>query len=243
MSNAFTHSISTSLPERHAAASSDPSLRTPEPHSGHRLSASLRRAKTATGNSLRKLFKGHSSSAKRSGNDAAPGAAPFLPLSSEEAQHRSPGSPLDHQHQHHTISSTPMFAKSPVLLRRYHTERRPSSSHSTKSARTIFSAAKRFRIRSSSMSYRRGSEEMDDGGLFSLDQPPLAHASASVNRGSAVPWPITIPEDSDVPTIPDQEEPSSPGCSLPVSSGQRLRHAVRTMALKPGVPCALVPFV
>ncbi|KAJ1943254.1 hypothetical protein FBU59_002966, partial [Linderina macrospora] len=88
----------------------------PDP-SHRRLSSSLRRVTSTTGKSIKRLFRNGSLRRKHS---------------SEDYQASESASP-------HTISGGDR-----MHLRRYHSERRPSSSHSNRSVRSIFSAARKL---------------------------------------------------------------------------------------------------
>ncbi|KAJ2141758.1 hypothetical protein IW136_002165 [Coemansia sp. RSA 678] len=107
----------------------------------------LRRAKTATANSIKKLFKGRRNSQSIDNVDSISNAsASKNPVNTGRRRSLLPGLesllPISYSGGNDTIPKVPTVQNLPI-------ESRPSSVHSTRSVRSIFTTAKRITLRSS----------------------------------------------------------------------------------------------
>ncbi|KAJ2146240.1 hypothetical protein IW142_002194 [Coemansia sp. RSA 564] len=107
----------------------------------------LRRAKTATANSIKKLFKGRRNSQTIDNVDSISNAsASKNPVNTGRRRSLLPGLesllPISYSGGNDTVPKVPTVQNLPI-------ESRPSSAHSTRSVRSIFTTAKRITLRSS----------------------------------------------------------------------------------------------
>ncbi|KAJ2480081.1 hypothetical protein IWW56_002682 [Coemansia sp. RSA 2131] len=107
----------------------------------------LRRAKTATANSIKKLFKGRRDSQTIDSIDSISSAsASKNPVNTGRRRSLLPGLesllPISYSGGNDTVPKVPAVQNLPI-------ESRPSSAHSTRSVRSIFTTAKRITLRSS----------------------------------------------------------------------------------------------
>ncbi|KAJ2496999.1 hypothetical protein GGH96_005431 [Coemansia sp. RSA 1972] len=107
----------------------------------------LRRAKTATANSIKKLFKGRRDSQTTDNIDSISNAsASKNPVNTGRRRSLLPGLesllPISYSGGNDTVPKVPVVQNLPI-------ESRPSSAHSTRSVRSIFTTAKRITLRSS----------------------------------------------------------------------------------------------
>ncbi|KAJ1948621.1 hypothetical protein EC988_005100, partial [Linderina pennispora] len=151
-------------------------------HSHRRLSTGLRRVTSTTGKSIKRLFRSGSFRRKHPSEDP------------QDADIASP----------HTASTGDR-----VHIQQYHSERRPSSSHSNRSVRSIFTAARK-------LFHRHGTDDFAEPVFYDPitgEESPmmdacvdiLEQACASVPKACHAAEPRQLPEDS-MAQIPQDRE-------------------------------------
>ncbi|KAJ2032206.1 hypothetical protein H4S04_006246 [Coemansia sp. S16] len=177
-----------------------------QPPQSRSFGLGIRRAKTATGNSIKRLFK-HSSKP----DSSVAGEVPRKGITAEPIDSPSPP------------SSTALL-HSEAIHRPFVEHCRPPSARSTKSVRSIFSSAKRITLRPSTL-FRKHTPDM-------LESPHVAPAS---NVGSSFGSPrispaiharpaSPVPTTTDIGNRPQQHRSPMPP-PPPPPMGQWMRHA------------------
>ncbi|KAJ1953932.1 hypothetical protein GGI12_005904, partial [Dipsacomyces acuminosporus] len=217
---------------RRYRASYDPEPRTPDrPFYStpvRRLSSGLRRAKAATGNSIKKLFRGHhTTNSKQDTDEGLRTTNPGLSLDSENTHDCSCAMPFEENHSScRGMSSTmaPIEASS-TLVCNQHAVRRPSTSQSTRSVRGIYSAAKKLTRRTSSIFRRQTKEEVPEDDCFAADALRLNSSPTARSRRKTLPWHMTYSNNTSLPQQQHTQAVSVDNESIPSKYGQYTRRA------------------
>ncbi|KAJ1728098.1 hypothetical protein LPJ61_004222, partial [Coemansia biformis] len=154
----------------------------------------LRRAKTATTNSIKKLFKGR--------RDAPCSDADGSRLHKQGSAYNAVA---------HGMADEPYMLAPPIApyAQRRPIESRPSSAHSTRSVRSIFSSARRITLRPS-MLFRQ-KDHTDDFGSGVLEPEPGSAEQPPASQASGLPASQASPSPaSQAPRSPASRAPGSP---------------------------------
>ncbi|KAJ2881738.1 hypothetical protein H4R27_003890 [Coemansia aciculifera] len=183
-----------------------------QPPQSRSFGLGIRRAKTATGNSIKRLFK-HSS---KPDNSSVSGDLPRRGITVEPIDSPSPPG-----------STTSRHPEAIHIHRPYAEHCRPPSARSTKSVRSIFSSAKRITLRPSTL-FRKHTPVLSDA-----DMPESPHVAPASDVGSSFGSPrisparharpaSPLPTTTDIGNRPQQHRSPMPP---PPPMGQWMRHA------------------